>query len=179
MLRIVGGSLRGRRLLVPPATVRPTAERVREAIFNILGQRFDGERVLDLFAGSGALGLEALSRGAGSVTFVERDPRVAVVLRRNVESLGCRGACRIRLESAQAFVQKSQLNQYDIVFADPPYQAVPGVELWQQVVQQLIAPQGWLVIESAARAPVDLSGLSLLLDVRRYGDTSVHFARSA
>jgi len=122
-LRIVGGQLGGRRIEAPPGrSVRPTRERVREAWFSALGERIDGARVLDLFAGSGALGIEALSRGAALVHFVEADGRAYRVLRRNLESLGVED--RARLHRGDVFRLLDRLRagpRFDVALADPPY----------------------------------------------------------
>ena len=121
MTRIIAGSARGRRLSVPAAGTRPTTDRVRESMFNILAARidFDGLIVLDLFAGSGALGLEALSRGAESVTFVEADAKAAKIIEANVRALGLSGVRVIRRRAAEHLERSG--GTYDLVLADPPY----------------------------------------------------------
>jgi len=122
-LRIVGGEWRGRRLSVPEAEgLRPTADRVRETLFNWLQADLPGARVLDLFAGSGALGLEALSRGAGEVVFVERSRRVAGVLRANLGLLGAEGRARLVTGDARGFLAGTP-SAFDLVFLDPPFQS--------------------------------------------------------
>src|SRR5829696_2263003 len=120
-MRIVAGQFRGRRLQAPHGTsVRPTSDRVREALFSILGD-VTGLRVLDLFAGSGALGIEALSRGAADAVFVESSRRAAEVVRENLRAVGEEDA-PVRVESVQAYLRRaSGQATYDLVFADPPY----------------------------------------------------------
>lgn len=119
MLRIIGGERRGQRFGVP-GTARPTTDRVREAIFNILGQRLDGERVLDLFAGSGALGLEALSRGASHATFVESSARHAAMIRANAAKLGYQARANVVVVRVEALVEKPPAATYHTALADPP-----------------------------------------------------------
>jgi len=174
MLRIVGGEWRGQRIRAPRSTrVRPTAERVREAIFDLLGQRLDGQRVLDLFAGSGAFGIEALSRGASHATFVERDRTAAQLIRANLEQLAALPRSTLVVADVSLFVARPASERYQVVFADPPYQELPAVECWQAVIARWLAPGGRLVIESAARSPVDVDALAATSDRRRYGDSTV------
>jgi 16S rRNA (guanine966-N2)-methyltransferase len=122
MTRIISGQARGRRLSVPASGVRPTGDRAREGLFNSLGTLLDldGARVLDLYAGSGALGLEALSRGAAEVVLVENGPRVLPVLRANVAALGLPGA-RVVAGSVPSVVAGAAFGTFDLVLADPPY----------------------------------------------------------
>jgi 16S rRNA (guanine966-N2)-methyltransferase len=139
-LRIIGGSLRGSKLLVPDAPgLRPTADRVRETVFNWLMPFIDGARCLDLFAGTGALGIEALSRGAGWVDFLETDPRLAQALRENLQRLHQESAA-VRCGDAVTIVSSAPPAQpYDIVFIDPPFTA----SLWEAAAGALHA-RGWL-----------------------------------
>ena len=139
-LRIIGGSLRGSKLLVPDAPgLRPTADRVRETVFNWLMPFIDGARCLDLFAGTGALGIEALSRGAGWVDFIETDPRLAQALRENLQRLRQESAS-VRCGDAVTVLSSAPPAQpYDIVFVDPPFTA----SLWEAAAGALHAG-GWL-----------------------------------
>ncbi|HEX7658183.1 MAG TPA: 16S rRNA (guanine(966)-N(2))-methyltransferase RsmD [Pseudonocardiaceae bacterium] len=183
MTRIVAGTAGGRRLTVPPRGTRPTSERVREALFNALESLvdLDGLWVLDLYAGSGALGFEALSRGAAEATFVESDRRAVEVLRRNAAALGLPGA-RVVAGSVEAFVASEPDHRYDVVLADPPY-AVSN-EALGEVLARLVAG-GWLaedavlVVERAARdaEPLWPAGITPIRS-RRYGDTVTHWAHS-
>jgi 16S rRNA (guanine966-N2)-methyltransferase len=169
-VRIISGEWGGRRLAAPPGRdTRPTADRVREALFSILGP-LDGERVLDLYAGSGALGLEALSRGAGSVTFVERAAPALRSLRANIEALGAQAT--VIADDVAHFLRgaREQGAEYDLVFLDPPYRAASalGREL---TLRPVCAPGARVVAESDRRAPLELD--LPLTDERRYGDTLI------
>ena len=170
----------GRRLAVPPRGTRPTSDRVREAIFSAVQARRDlqGTRVLDLYAGSGALGLEALSRGAAHVRFVESDRRAGAVLRRNVETLGLAGA-QVSTATVAAVLRTEPGQPYDVVLADPPYALDDGA---LTSVLAALGSGGWLadgallVVERAAGAasPTWPDGV-VALTQRRYGDTAVHY----
>lgn len=170
-LRIIAGTLRGRRLRAPdgPAT-RPTSDRVREALFDLIGPVPEGCRVLDLYAGSGALGMEAMSRGAGRTVFVERDPRARRVIQENLAALGLAERARVEggdAASAAAFAG----GPFDLVLADPPYgEADPGALLARAAAA--LAPEGILAVEQAAggRLPEPPETLALWKD-RRYGST--------
>jgi 16S rRNA (guanine966-N2)-methyltransferase len=178
--RIVAGVAGGRRLAVPPQGTRPTSDRVREAVFNAVQSRtdLDGARVLDLYAGSGALGLEALSRGAAHVRFVESDRRAGAVLRRNVEALGLPGA-QLSIADVAAVLQADPGRPYDVVLADPPYAL--GTDELNRVLAGLstghwLATGALLVVERAARSvpPTWPDGVAALTQ-RRYGDTGVYY----
>jgi 16S rRNA (guanine966-N2)-methyltransferase len=173
-MRIVAGRFGGRRFQAPPGTdTRPTSDRVREALFSALGP-LDGERVLDLFAGSGALALEALSRGAAHAVLVEKDARAAAVIRRNLDDLGIGGeeAALRRREALRGLRDAREAGEtYDLVFLDPPYRLAAGLgpEL-AQALPPVLNPGARVVSESDRRAPLDLQGLSTTFE-RRYGDT--------
>ena len=129
-MRIIAGTYRSRKLEAPPGmNTRPTSDRLRETLFNVLAPRISGAAFLDLYAGSGAVGIEAISRGAGRVAFVERDPAALRVLRGNLERLGIAQGFRIHAGSVKVFLQKRHLNagpkpeRYEVVFLDPPYEA--------------------------------------------------------
>ena len=171
-MRVVSGRLGGRRLTAPAGrATRPTSDRVREAVFSILGP-LGGERVLDLFAGSGALGLEALSRGAGEVTFVDRDPRAVAAVRANLEALGIEA--RVLRQDARGALRdaRERGDAYDLVFLDPPYRLASALaaEL-AAALPPVLAPGARVVSESDRRAPLELA--FPLLDERRYGDTLI------
>jgi 16S rRNA (guanine966-N2)-methyltransferase len=171
-LRVVAGSRGGRRIAAPRGRdTRPTSDRVREALFSILGD-MSGLRVLDLFAGSGALGIEALSRGAGSAVFVERSPAAARVVRENLAALDLDAPVVVR--DAVAFVQDAARrgDQYDLALLDPPY-GLAG-ELGPRLsasLPQVLAPGAIAVTESDRRAPLPLD--LPLESERRYGDTVI------
>ena len=180
MTRIVAGVAGGRRLAVP-ASARPTTDRVREALFNVLAARldFDGLRVLDLFAGTGALGLEALSRGAESVLFVETDRRAADVIARNIGTVGLPGATVRRSAVATVLAARPEAAA-DLVFADPPYE-VSTAEVGQLLAA--LAQHGWVAAGSVVvvERPVSAELLTWPADwvvwpVRRYGDTRLEAA---
>jgi len=147
-IRIIGGSLRNSRLDVPELPgLRPTSERVRETLFNWLAPVIDGARCLDLCAGTGALGIEALSRGAAAVQFVERDARAAQALRANLARLKV-DAGQVAVLDAGLFLQGAA-QPYDLVFLDPPF----ALELWPALARQLeqggwLTAQGWVYVES-------------------------------
>jgi 16S rRNA (guanine966-N2)-methyltransferase len=182
-MRIVAGRFGGRRLQAPPGRgTRPTSDRVREALFSTLG-RLDGALVLDLFAGSGALGLEALSRGAAHADLVERDARAAAVARANAEALalGPEEVAVLRMPARRALEDARERGAaYDLVLLDPPYADAPrlGREL-SGPVAAVLAPSARVVSESDRRTPLDL-GLPVVHE-RRYGDTliRIHTAPSA
>jgi len=180
--RIVAGVAGGRRIVVPPRGTRPTSERVREALFSALEAvvGVDGARVLDLYAGSGALGLEALSRGATTAVFVESDRRAAELLRRNATSLGLTGAV-VHAVTVAAALATPPAEPFDIVLADPPY-AVGGEEL--RAMLDRLVENGWLapgavvVLERAVRSgEPDWPPALTPLRSRKYGDTVLHWAQ--
>ena len=167
-MRIVAGEFGGRRLIAPrDARVRPTGDRVREAWLNILGADLPGARVLDLFAGSGALGLEALSRGAATADFVEISERSLVALKANIAELRVESRCTVQRGDALRFAEKLAAGAYDLVLADPPWTvplAEPLVAAFRRTPFARI-----LSVEHSA-------GQSLAGDeTRRYGDTAITF----
>ena len=156
-LRIIAGEWRGRRLILPDdSAVRPTPDRVRETLFNWLGPTVEGAKCLDLFAGSGALGLEALSRGAASVCFVEADRRLAERIAQHIERLEARGEVLTR--SAEAFLEANR-ERFDIVFLDPPYDT--EVEPLLARLVPALAPGGQIYVErNRAEGLPQAAGLS-------------------
>jgi 16S rRNA (guanine966-N2)-methyltransferase len=183
-VRIAGGRFRGRVLNAPSGTVtRPTSDKVREALFNILLHGIDdfeieGARVLDLFAGTGALGLEALSRGAAYCLFVENHADARGVIRENIEALGLTGASKVWRRDATKLGAAAPMQPFQLLFADPPYGKGLG-----ELALRAAAEGSWLmagavcVLEERAgielAAPPGFSGL----DRRVYGDTALHFFR--
>jgi 16S rRNA (guanine966-N2)-methyltransferase len=178
-MRITGGSYRSRPLKAPKGSLtRPTSDRVREALFSILGPRAGAESVLDLYAGTGALGLEALSRGASSVVFVERSKEALAALHANVESLGAQSQVRVLASSVERAAVRLERERFDLVFADPPYADIKS-GLAKSALEALFVPllehEGMLVVEHASRDPPPvLAGLTLD-DSRAYGDTALGF----
>jgi len=180
-MRVIAGRLGGRRLKAPKGTAtRPTSDRVREALFSMLGD-IERASVLDLFAGTGALGIEALSRGGRRAVFVERDASVVRILCANLDDLDIpREAGEVRRIDASAALRSAQVSKetYDLVFIDPPYREAPawGREL-SAMLPALLAPDARVVVESDRRAPLDLE---LPIErKRRYGDTliTIHHQR--
>ena len=173
-MRVVAGRFGGRTLVAPRGrSTRPTSDRVREALFSILGADLvEGAWVLDLFAGSGALGIEALSRGARHAAFVDSSPAAVAAIRRNLSVLGVEA--ELRRQDALAYLRSAfrDARQYDLVFLDPPYRhaSVLGREL-STALGPVLAAAARVVGESDRRAPLELD--LPLLDERRYGDTLI------
>ncbi|GAX51617.1 MULTISPECIES: 16S rRNA (guanine(966)-N(2))-methyltransferase RsmD [Streptomyces] len=188
MTRVIAGRAGGRRLAVPPGTgTRPTSDRAREGLFStwqsLLGGPLEGERVLDLYAGSGAVGLEALSRGAGHALLVEADARAARIIRENVKTLGLPGA-EVRSGKAEQIVQGSApTDPYDLVFLDPPY-AVSDDDLREILLT--LRTQGWLAAEALVTVERSTRGGEFgwpdgfdAIRARRYGEGTFWYGRAA
>ncbi len=175
-MRIIAGRLRGRTLGPVPDGVRPTADRVRESLFSVLGP-IEGQRVLDLCAGTGALGLEAFSRGAESVVWVERSRRVARALTAGLAGLGLETGGALRLVVADAQTALRQLAAagepaFDLVFFDPPYASDERDAILAALfASTLVGPDSTVVVEGARRHPLPAVAGSRVIDERRYGDT--------
>lgn len=171
-MRVVAGRFGGRALAAPRGlATRPTSDRVREAVFSILGP-LDGLRVLDLFAGSGALAIEALSRGAAEATLVDSSTAAVAVIERNLAALELRP--RVYRLGAKAFLERARADgrQYDLVFVDPPYrQTSPLGRTLSVALPRVLAPGARVVTESGRRSPLELE--LPLRDERRYGDTLI------
>lgn len=176
-MRVTGGELRGRRLHVPPESVRPTSDRVRESLFSILGDLSDAN-VLDLYAGTGSLGIESLSRGARSAVFVDRATGSLQVLRRNLADLGLDARTRVVrgevVRRLRAWSEESAQRRFDLVFLDPPYDAdeIPGA-LEALRAAGVLDPRATVVVESATRHSWAPAAEWILEDRRSYGDTEV------
>ncbi|MES1197454.1 MAG: 16S rRNA (guanine(966)-N(2))-methyltransferase RsmD [Pseudomonadota bacterium] len=182
-MRIVGGKFRGRALVRPAGrSTRPTSDRAREAVFNILAHapwspEIGGRRVLDLFAGSGALGFEALSRGAAFVLFVDTDAAARGAIRENIEALGLFGVSRLhRRDATDLGLKPAGLGApFDLVFLDPPYGQGLGETALQRIIEgQWIAPDALVVFECGAEEEPETPGFELL-DTRDYGAAKVLF----
>jgi 16S rRNA (guanine(966)-N(2))-methyltransferase RsmD len=178
-MRVIAGSHRGRRLSGPEGTeLRPTSDKVRQAIFSILGTQIVGARFLDLYAGTGAVGIEALSRGASAVTFVESDPKITRLLENNLRTCQLRGQAQVHLGQTAAFLdqQDSWDSPYDVLFADPPYAALDEVEVMIHFWRPgLLSEHATMIFEHDSRTkfPATIDHASLL---RRYvyGDTALY-----
>ena len=183
-MRIIAGALKGRRLVTPRGdTTRPTADQVRIALMDTLAPRLPAARVLDLFAGAGGVGLEALSRGAAHATFVERDARAVAALRANIDAL-CGGAlARVRrgdvLRELVALYRAGE--RFDLVFLDPPYEA-GMVETTLEALGGggLLMSEGLVVVQHfTKRAPAATIGVLATFRTRRFGETTLTFYRAA
>jgi 16S rRNA (guanine966-N2)-methyltransferase len=181
-MRITGGNLVRRRFLTPPSvdegTVRPTPDRVREAVFSMIGEYLKDASVLDLFAGSGAHGYEAISRGARLVKFVEKNPRVAAIIKQNILDLGLSAQCSVELRDANTFVKTMPQEVFDIIFVDPPY----SLRLEQDFFRALephLSPEGVMIFRCFKKEmPVLSDGFRIDRD-RSYGGTRVFVIRRA
>ncbi|MFO1133177.1 MAG: 16S rRNA (guanine(966)-N(2))-methyltransferase RsmD [Hyphomicrobiales bacterium] len=183
-MRIVGGKFKGHSIAPPSGSAtRPTTDRVRESVFNILahgidGLELEGARVLDLFAGTGAMGLEAVSRGARFCQFVEESAEARGLIRKNADALGVIGLVKIWRRDATSLGPCAPQPGFDLVFADPPY----GKGLGEKALKSVIAggwlnPAGIVVLEESQKAEIaDIAGLTLI-DERGYGDTKIRFYR--
>ena len=175
-MRIIAGQWRGRRIETPAGqSTRPTADRVRETLFSMLVSRIgslEDLRVADLFAGSGALGFEALSRGAAHATFVDRDPKAIAAIRANAEKLGATDRMRIMASSALALPRSEP---FDLLFADAPYAPGSGNAAAAAVMAaDWLAPSGLLVVETERKDPVAADGLELVAE-RQVGKARLSF----
>ena len=180
-MRIVGGEFRGRPLATPHSqSIRPTTDRTREALFNVITHAFpgriEGARVLDLFSGTGALGIEALSRGAGFCLFIEESAEGRALIRENIEALGLQGRTKLFRRDATKLGAVGTMQPFSLLFADPPY----GKGLGELALKSALEG-GWLaddalcVMEEAADARFELVAGFRLADERRYGDTVIRF----
>lgn len=183
-MRIVGGIHKGRALHAPQnRAIRPTSDRVREAMFNMLahaggGFQFSGARVLDLFAGTGALGLEALSRGAQFALFIEENTAARGLIRTNAETLGATGICKIWRRNAAHLSPRQAIAGFDLVFADPPYnKGLADSALTALVAGNWLNEAALVVVEEAKSAILAPPPQLTLITSKLYGDTGVHFFR--
>lgn len=182
-MRIVAGKFRGKALLSPSDdSIRPTSDRARESVFNILASRLspslDGLKVLDLFAGTGALGLEALSRGAASVVFVDTGAEARGLIRDHIEAFGAGGVAKLLRRDATALGPAGTMGPMDLVFLDPPY----GKGLGELALASLrdggwLAEDATIVLEEGADVSLNLPEGFVLDDRRQYGAAAVHFIR--
>jgi 16S rRNA (guanine966-N2)-methyltransferase len=184
-MRIVAGKFRGAGLEAPKGlATRPTSDRVRQALFNVLEHgaprlEFEGARVLDLFAGSGALGLEALSRGARFCLFIEESAAARAAIRRNVEALGLTGITKIWRRDATKLGEAGRIEPFDLIFCDPPYGKALGERALAAAVEGGWAASGAIgVLEEGATHEAGWPAPFREIDRRRYGDTMIAIARA-
>ena len=182
-MRIIAGTLKGRRLAPVKGLIRPTGAKVREAIFNILGEAVEEARVLDLFAGTGALGIEALSRGAREAVFVEDHPESLKVLRRNLASLDLMGRVLVLPVSVLSALKKLAVRgeKFDLAFLDPPYAGEKALAALRALAAAAImTPGAWVVAEHSRRDQLpEAAGNLEARQLRRYGDTQVAIYQAA
>jgi 16S rRNA (guanine966-N2)-methyltransferase len=180
-MRVVSGRLRGRAIAAPKSkTIRPTADRLRESLFNILAHGFDdpvtGARVLDLFAGTGALGIEALSRGAGFALFVDDGAEARALLRENVAALGLGGTSKIFRRDATKLGEAHPVAPFSLAFLDPPYgQGLAAAALASARAGGWLMPEALIVVEEATKAEFVSPEGFREIDRRRYDDTELIF----
>ena len=176
-MRIIGGTHRGRRLSTPRwKGLRPTSDRLRETLFDILGPCVEGARVLDGCAGTGAVGLEALSRGAAHAVFVDRDPRAVALIRRNVEACGLVDRCTVRRGALPAAFRRLAPGAFDLILLDPPYGA-PDIGPMIAAAAARLRPEGRLVLEHAHRLDLPVPPSLEALRSVRAGDSALRFYR--
>jgi len=175
-MRVIAGRFKGRRLKPPTwEGLRPTSDKLRETLFNILAPRMDGARVLDGCAGTGAVGIEALSRGAAHVTFVDRDRRATALIEANLAACGASDGYTIRTGEVSRVLVQAADQRFDLVFLDPPY-AAADVEVVIAAAAAHLNPGGLLVLEHATRSPTpDFGPLVHVRDVKS-GDSTLTFA---
>lgn len=178
-MRIIGGTARSRTFEAPKGMdTRPTLDRIRESLFNILQARCQDARVLDLFAGSGALSLESLSRGAAFAVLVDMDRQATAIEKRNLEKLGfapCSRVLNLPWNKAVSMLVQEEA-AFDIVFLDPPYRMTEVADILGTLIEKrLLAPKGIMVVEHATKTPPNEMPQVYCFDRRRYGDTSISF----
>jgi 16S rRNA (guanine(966)-N(2))-methyltransferase RsmD len=172
-MRIIAGERKGHTIFAPKGLeTRPTSDRVRENVFNIVAPWVEGARVLDLYAGSGAMGLEALSRGAASAVFVEAEPEAIRAIERNLDKLRLTGARVARLDAITGLAQEAASGRkYDLVLADPPY-SMTDYDALARYLPLVLSEDGLVVLESSAKTEPELAGLAVQ-STRKYGSTRV------
>jgi 16S rRNA (guanine(966)-N(2))-methyltransferase RsmD len=180
-MRVIAGACKGRRLSAPRwAGLRPTSDKLRETLFNVVGARVRGVRVIDAYAGTGAIGIEALSRGASHVTFIERDGRAAALIQENVARCGFADACAIiRADVRAAARQLSEIGPFELILLDPPYDTSDATDALAFLGIHL-APGGLVVLEHASRrAAPDAAGALVRFRDLVSGDSALAFYRVA
>jgi 16S rRNA (guanine(966)-N(2))-methyltransferase RsmD len=186
-MRIIAGTYRSRRLEAPPGlSTLPTSDRLRETLFNVLAARIEGAAFLDLYAGSGAVGLEALSRGAAKVTFVERAPAALKVLRRNLDRLGIESGFVVHAESVAAFLRsaaRAKREPHEVVFLDPPYDAVEEYAVTLGLLggeHEILAPEALVIAEHRRKETLEEQyGCLKRTRLLKQGDAALSFYEAA
>lgn len=170
-MRIIAGLAKGRRIAAPPSGTRPMTGRARESLFAILGERIEGADVLDLYAGSGSLGLEALSRGAASVVFVERSRKASRIIAENIEAVGLGGTV---VTAPAATVVERMDTRFDVIFIDPPYRdADHEVAALVGALERVLAERGLVIVHRQSSSSIEAPEFLTCTDERRYGDAVV------
>ena len=170
-MRIIAGTAKGRRIAAPPSGTRPMTGRARESLFSILGDRIEGADVLDLYAGSGSLGLEALSRGAASATFVERSRKASRIIAENIAAVGLGGT--VVTASAATAIERTDA-RFDVIFIDPPYRDADGeVAALVGALERVLADRGLVVVHRQSSSRISVPEFLTCTDERRYGDAVV------
>jgi 16S rRNA (guanine(966)-N(2))-methyltransferase RsmD len=182
-LRVISGTLKGKKLFAPKGlSLRPTSDRVREAIFDILQGSIEGRRVLDLFSGTGAMGIEALSRGAETAVFVENQPSSLAVLRKNLAGCRLEGVARVLPEEAEAALRvlDGEGSPFELIFLDPPYgKGLARKTLGRLAESRLLVPETLIVAEHSPAEEAEGGPLLERVDFRKYGGTRISFFRNA
>lgn len=175
-MRVIAGKFRGRKLVGPKGdNFRPTLDRVKESIFNVLGQDMVDSNVLDLFCGSGALGIEAISRGAMRATFVDAERQILDLARKNVQILGLEKKAKFILMDVFDFLTKSKDLTYDLIIADPPYDIISGARICDEIIaNNVLKSNGILVLERRNKQEVKPSGFKIAKTLT-FGQTEVDF----
>jgi 16S rRNA (guanine966-N2)-methyltransferase len=183
-MRVISGIAGGIPLVAPKTDIRPTMDRVKEALFNSLEPGLEGSRVLDLFAGAGTLGIEALSRGAREAIFVEKEAQATAVIRRNLQKTRLAGGAVLQVMDVFSYLDRlAPKGAFDFIFADPPYAKKPGERdftpelVASQPLADALAPGGLFILEKIPGQPIPLGARWELLRERRYGSTEVAWLR--
>ncbi len=175
-IRLISGEFGGRLLDAPPGRrMHPMGERIRNALFNSIGSEIQGARVLDAFAGTGAVGLEALSRGAEHVTFIERDKLLQKILAGNIERLGAQGRTKLIRTSVSNWLSSSELEQFDVILVDPPYHD-PQFSTVEKLLG-LLKPSALMVLSHPGKGEVPTKTGVVVVDNRSYGNADLTFYR--
>jgi 16S rRNA (guanine(966)-N(2))-methyltransferase RsmD len=183
MIRVIGGSAKGRRLSsIRDITVRPTSEKVRGAVFDILQGYFPFKRAVDIFAGTGAMGIEALSRGVAETVFIDSNPDVVSLIRKNLEKCGFSAKAKVlkmdAINAIELFINKGE--RFDLIFIDPPYDDSLTLRVLERIdTNGILSPGAMVVSESSKRMVIEGKLNSIeLFKRKRYGDTVVSFYRT-